>query len=624
LSRIASPADLRALDNADCGKLSGEIRDFLVETVSKTGGHLASNLGVVELTLALHRVFDTPRDRIVWDVGHQSYVHKIVTGRANEFDTLRQPGGISGFTKRSESEYDIFGAGHSSTSVSAALGIAEAEKLKGTGAWTIAVVGDGAFTGGMIHEALNNCGSSEDLKLIIVINENEMSISKNIGSFAKALLKLRTARGYFETKKATKSILAHIPLIGKPLMRGITSLKKRIKDRLYGSNYFEDMGLYYLGPVDGGNLEQLETVLNEAKKYPGATVVHVKTVKGKGYAPAEEDPGAYHSVTAEGKRSSHGFSTEFGESLCIEAEKDKNIIAVTAAMESGTALESFHERFPDRFYDVGIAEDHAVTFAAGMAADGMKPVCAIYSTFLQRAYDSILHDASLQRLPLVLCIDRAGLNPGDGATHHGIFDVSFLSSFPETEIFTPATYASLRASLRAALASGAVAAVRYPSGDEDPAVISEFYPEGFDELTGVRFSRLEGADGKKPEIAIVCHGRMASTAIKAADILNEKGIPVALALCELIKPYQVPAELLVKRLPGTVKKLVFIEEEIRAGGFGMNMSDAVAREPGGESFAFECIGTDETFAVPGKGETVFEAAGVSAGIIASRIEAYKR
>ncbi|MCQ2428298.1 MAG: 1-deoxy-D-xylulose-5-phosphate synthase [Clostridia bacterium] len=621
LSGISSPKELRNLNEAECTALAEEIRSFLVETVTETGGHLASNLGVVELSIALHRVFDTPCDRIVWDVGHQSYIHKILTGRADRFDTLRQPGGLSGFTKRTESEYDIFGAGHSSTSVSAALGIAEAERIKGRKAWTVAVLGDGAFTGGMIHEALNNCGNSDNLRLIIVINENEMSISKNIGAFAKALLRLRTAGTYFRTKKATKSILAHVPIIGKPLTRGLTSLKKHMKDRLYGSNYFEDMGRYYLGPVDGGNLAQLETVLEEAKQYPGATVVHVKTVKGKGYLPAEQNPGAYHSVSPAGKPSRHGFSSAFGDALCEEAEKDGTICAVTAAMESGTALEAFHKLYPERFFDVGIAEDHAVTFAAGLAADGMKPVCAIYSTFLQRAYDSIVHDAVLQRLPIVLCIDRAGLNSGDGATHHGIFDVSFLSSFPETEIFTPATYAAVRASLRAALASGAVAAVRYPSGDENPDVVREFYPDGFEKLTGVRFSRTGNGKEPSPVVCIVCHGRMAAAAIKAADILKEKGITAALALCELIKPYSVPAGLIVNGLPDSVRTLVFIEEEIRAGGFGMNLSDAVSREPGGDAFECISIGTDETFAVPDAGEDVFYAAGVSAGIIADRIDA---
>ena len=624
LDRIESPEDLRRLTLEETVDLADEIRRFLIGTVPVTGGHLASNLGIVELTLALHRVLDTPKDSIVWDVGHQSYVHKLVTGRKDRFDTLRQPGGISGFTKRSESEYDVFGAGHSSTSLSAALGIAEAEKLRGSDARTVAVIGDGAFTGGMIHEALNNCQSASGLRLIIVVNENEMSISKNIGAFARSLSKIRTAPAYFRTKSATKSFLSHIPLIGGSLTRFAVAVKKKLKNALYGSNIFEDLGFLYLGPVDGNDLGKLESVLSEAARIPESTVVHIKTKKGKGYTPAEENPDAFHSVAPAGRGTKNDFSIAFGETLCREAETDPRLCAVTAAMEKGTGLEEFHRRFPDRFFDVGIAEEHAVTFSAGLSAGGAHPVCAIYSTFLQRAFDPIVHDAALQRLPLVLCIDRAGLNSGDGATHHGIFDVALLSAIPDTEIFTPATTDALRASVRAAAASGAVAAVRYPSGEEDPAVSSEFYPDGFLSLTGVRFSRLphESADG--PRIVIVCHGRMASAVIKAADILREKGIACGLALCEIIKPYALPAGMIADRMPGSVSSIVFVEEEIRSGGFGMNLSDALGRIVTPGRFRSLVIGTDETFAEPGKSETVFRAAGVSPEQIADKTEAFLR
>jgi 1-deoxy-D-xylulose-5-phosphate synthase len=620
LDRIGSAEDLRELSPEETDELADEIRDYLVATVPVTGGHLASNLGVVELTLALHRVFDTPRDSIVWDVGHQSYVHKLVTGRRDRFDTLRKPGGLSGFTKRSESEYDIFGAGHSSTSLSAALGIAEAEKLRGGTSYTVAVIGDGAFTGGMIHEALNNCPSASDLRLVIVINENEMSISKNIGAFARSLSKLRSTPGYFRTKNATKSFLSHIPLLGKPLTKLVVSLKKMIKNALYGSNIFEDLGLFYLGPVDGNDRRQLEAVLTEASKTVGSTVVHVKTVKGKGYEPAEKNPDEYHSIPPAGSETGNAFSAAFGETLCREAEVEPRLCAVTAAMEKGTGLSDFHRRYPDRFFDVGIAEEHAVTFSAGLSAGGMIPVCAIYSTFLQRAFDSVIHDAALQSLPLVLCIDRAGLNSGDGATHHGIFDVSFLSSVPGTEIFTPATVDALRASVRAAIASGAVAAVRYPSGGEDPLVVSEFYPEGFTALSGVRFSRMSG--DSIPDIVIICHGRMARTAIDAADILKKRGIDCGLALCEIIKPYEVPAKLICDRLGEGKRHLVFIEEEIRSGGFGMNLSDAIDRISAPGIFRSLVIGTEESFAVPAESETVFSAAGVSPEQIAGRTEAF--
>ncbi|MBQ2513103.1 MAG: 1-deoxy-D-xylulose-5-phosphate synthase [Clostridia bacterium] len=614
LSGIASPADLKLLSDEDTDSLADEIRECLVERVSENGGHLASNLGVVELTLALHRVFDAPDDKIVFDVGHQSYVHKLLTGRFDSFDTLRRPGGISGFTKRSESVYDPFGAGHSSTALSAALGIAEAEKLSGSGNWTVAVIGDGAFTGGMVHEALNNCPQAGDLKLLIVINENEMSISKNIGSFARSLSNIRTTPGYFRTKLVTRKILSAIPLIGKPVLRFLTAFKKKLKDGLYGSNLFEDLGLYYVGPVDGNDRRKLETAFREAVKHGESAVIHVKTVKGKGYPPAEKNPGEWHSVPAAGFSGTNGFSAEFGEALCKAATVDGTVCAVTAAMEKGTSLDKFHRMFPERFFDVGIAEAHAVTFASGLASDGMKPVCAIYSTFLQRAYDSILHDAALQGLPLTLCIDRAGLNETDGATHHGIFDVAFLSSIPGVEIFAPATYDSLRASLRAALASGTTAAVRYPNGSEDPRVVSEFYPDGFRSLSGVRFSRLDGAG-----IVIVCHGRMASVAVEAADRLKAAGIGCGLALCELIKPYSVPAELIVKKLPPNVRRIVFIEEEIKQGGFGMNLSDAVRDAADRDRFTCTVIGTDDTFAVPKSGMTAARAAGVDVDSILRKI-----
>jgi len=615
LDGIHSPRDLDGLEYDELADLASEIRSFLVEKVTANGGHLASNLGVVELTLALHRVFECPYDSIVWDVGHQSFVHKILTGRRDAFDTLRKPGGLSGFTKRSESEYDVFGAGHSSTSVSAALGIAEAERLKGTGAYTVAVVGDGAFTGGMIHEALNNCEEKKGLNLIIVLNENEMSISKNTGRFAHTMAKLRTTPRYFRTKAATKRILAKLPLIGRPLSDGIIRLKKRVKNALYGSNYFEDLGFLYLGPVDGNDEEKLEIVLSEAKRCGQNAVVHVKTVKGKGFAPAENTPDLYHSVKPGNAPEAYGFSDCAGESLCKLAENDGRICAITAAMSHGTRLDIFKEIFPERFFDVGIAEEHALTFSAGLAAGGMLPCVAVYSTFLQRAYDNIIHDISLQKLPVVICIDRAGLNNGDGATHHGIFDVSFLSGIPEMNIYTPATYDALSASLEAAAAGGVPAAVRYPSGPEDKAIVREFYPNGFRTLSGVKFSRID----ENTDTVIVCHGRMAASAIKAADMLREQGKNVGLALCEMIKPYALPCMILLNSFSENVKNVVFVEEEIRAGGFGMNMCDELRRTNPDHGLNTVIIATDDNFAVPGKGQTAAEAAGVDSASIAAEI-----
>ncbi len=616
LEKINSPEDLKQLPEEDIAELAAEARAFLVEKVMRNGGHLASNLGVVELTIALHRVFDCPRDNIVWDVGHQCYVHKMFTGRREDFDTLREPGGLSGFTKRDESEYDVFGAGHSSTSLSAALGLAEAERLKGSRAYTVAVVGDGAFTGGMIHEALNNCEDKQGLRLIVVLNENEMSISKNIGRFASKLARIRSTPRYFRTKAATRRFLGKIPLIGKPLTSLIVGVKKALKNSLFGSNYFEDLGLFYIGPVDGNDEKRIEDVLREAAECGQNAVVHIKTVKGKGYSPAENSPAKYHSLAPEGKEAKHGFSEAFADELSFLASKDEKICGITAAMSSGTGLDAFASLYPDRFFDVGIAEEHAVTFAAGLAAGGMKPAVAVYSTFLQRAYDSVLHDAALQGLPVVLCVDRAGLNSSDGVTHHGIFDVSFLSGIPGITIFTPSTYGALRVCLRAAFETGGTAAVRYPGGVESERVVSEFYPRGVRGLSGVRLSRTDDADR-----VIVCHGRMADEAIKAADLLEKQGIKAGLALCEVIKPYSLTAGLLLEKLPEDVKKLVFVEEEIRSGGFGMNLADELNRQAPGR-FETKILAVDGEFIIPDKGQTVFESAGVDAESIAKAAEIF--
>ena len=407
LSRVNTPDDLKTLSQDELTALSAEIRDFLVKRVSINGGHLASNLGVVELTLAIHRVFSTPKDHLIFDVGHQSYVHKLLTGRRDRFETLRRGGGLSGFPKRSESEHDCFGAGHSSTSLSAALGFAESDRLAGSDAYTVCVFGDGAYTGGMIHEALNNC--SRKLRLIIIINENEMSISKNIGRFARNLSRLRSSRGYFRTKSATATLLGKIPLLGRPLVNLIRNIKIAFKNMLYGSNYFENLGLYYLGPIDGNDEAAVERLLQEAKTTKQSCIIHVKTKKGKGYAPAETYPDLFHGVSPSKSTVPEGnsFSQEMGETLCKMAEENPKICAITAAMADGTGLTGFAEAYPNRFFDVGIAEEHAVTFAAGMAANGYRPVAAIYSTFLQRAYDNILHDVALQRLPVVFAVDSA-------------------------------------------------------------------------------------------------------------------------------------------------------------------------------------------------------------------------
>ncbi|MCQ2353577.1 MAG: 1-deoxy-D-xylulose-5-phosphate synthase [Clostridia bacterium] len=619
LSTVDDPSDLRRLNDKDTDTLADEIRNFLVDNVSRTGGHLASNLGVVELTLALHRVLETPKDKIIWDVGHQCYVHKLITGRRDCFDTLRKPGGLSGFTKRSESEYDPFGAGHSSTSVSAALGIAEAERLRGGDAYTVAVVGDGAFTGGMIHEALNNCDENRGLRLIIIINENEMSISKNTGRFANSISKIRTRPSYFRTKAATRGFLSKIPLFGKPLVSGITKTKKSLKNLLYGSNYFEDLGLYYIGPIDGNDRVMVENMLREAKKCNDSVVLHVKTVKGKGYAPAEKTPDAFHAVPPAGSVGRNGFSSEFGKYLCKSAVEDKRICAITAAMGRGTGLLDFQNKFPERFFDVGIAEEHAVTFAAGLASNGMRPVCAIYSTFLQRSYDSLIHDVSLQNLPVLFAIDRAGLNSSDGATHHGIFDVAFLSEIPDMAIYTPATYAAMTSAFDEARRLEVPAAVRYPNAAEDPRVIDAFYGNVLPLKPGVRLFGLE--DPGHTDAVIFVHGRMAATALDVKDELRKRGIRCGIVLCEYIKPYRKLAEE-VKALFDSLNGdslVVFLEEEIRSGGFGMNLSDVLVQRGLLSSDRLEIIATDDDFVIPTYGKTVFEAAGIDKDSVAAKI-----
>ncbi len=618
LREIRSPGDLKALPEESLPELCREIRSELVKTVTKNGGHLASNLGAVELSVAMHRVFDCPKDHFIFDVGHQSYIHKMLTGRYARFDTLRTGGGISGFTRRSESEYDCFGTGHSSTSLSAALGFAQADRMSGSDAWTVVVVGDGAFTGGMIHEALNNI--SQDLKLIIILNENEMSISKNIGRFATHLAKVRRKEGYYRTKRRTTKIIKKIPLIGQPLFRGIRSVKKSVKNALYGSNYFEDMGLYYLGPADGNDLEAVTELLTAARQSTESVVVHLKTRKGKGYPPAEAEPAKYHGMSPAPKDGVSGparenFSHHLGATLVAEAEKNDRICAITAAMSDGTGLEVFRQAFPGRFFDVGIAEEHALTFAAGLAADGFRPVTAIYSSFMQRAYDQIIHDIALQKLPVVMCIDRAGLSQADGATHHGIFDVAFLSEIPGMTIYTPATLSGLDAAVRAALAGDGPAAIRYPNAGDNDRVREVFYPDGSAGEPGIRTSF---APDEPVDAVAMCHGAMASELLGAADLLAGQGIRLGIILCEVLKPYDRLAGLVAGVLPGRVPVL-FCEEEIKAGGFGMMLSEALRPCGALSDRRWDIAALEDGFAIQQRPEPVRRTAGVDAESLAARV-----
>ena len=614
LGSIRSPEDVKKIPKENIDELCAEIREYLIDVVGKNGGHLSSNLGVVELSVAIHRIFDCPRDHVIFDVGHQSYIHKLLTGRAENFDTLRQGGGVSGFTKRSESEYDAFGTGHSSTSISAALGFAISDKLSGSDAYTIAVLGDGAFTGGMIHEALNNC--DENLKLIIILNENEMSISKNIGRFAQNMAKTRSKKGYFKAKRVTANIIKGVPLIGKPMFRGFKKAKKFVKDIMYGSTYFEDMGLYYLGPVDGNNYSNVEALLEEAKNADGSVIIHIKTQKGRGYELAEKFPDLYHGispnkdvVSCDGEPLSYdSFSVKMGEHLTSLANDDDKIIAITAAMSGGTGLDTFEKSHKDRFFDVGIAEEHAVTFAAGLAANGMKPVFACYSTFLQRGYDQMIHDVALQKLPVVFCIDRAGLNAPDGATHHGIFDVAFMSEIPDIKIYTPVSYKGLFHSVNAALADNCPAAVRYPNGSENADIISEFYKSDEDYANiGIK---KNFSDGEKLDVLFVTHGRYTSEVIGACRKLEAEGLSAKIVLCEKIKPYGELADSVREVIKSSnPTACIFAEEEIRAGGFSMMLSNTLRDMGALDSIKYGIVATD-SFVIQTKNENIYKSAGI--------------
>lgn len=503
LDRVNSPQDVKNLNRRDLKEFCSEVREFLVEHVSKTGGHLASNLGVVELTTALHRVFDTPWDSIIWDVGHQCYTHKIITGRKDRFDTLRQPEGLSGFPKPDESPHDAFVAGHSSTSISAAYAISRANQMSQSNSHAIAVIGDGAFTGGMAYEALNNAGRSRS-NLIIVLNHNAMSIGRNVGAFARYLSAIRLQPGYLRLKDHTETVLDHIPLVGKPVKRVVQGSKTALKNVLYHSTFFEEMGFTYIGPVDGHDLKALEKAFTQAKLLQRPVFVHVETTKGKGYEFAEKNPLVYHGISKFDVETGNpdlpeedSFSVVFGNYLTRLADCDDKICAITAAMKQGTGLTPFCSKHRNRFFDVGIAEQHAVTFAAGLASKGYIPVFAVYATFLQRAYDQILHDAAIERLHVVLAIDRAGLVGDDGETHQGVYDVAYLTSIPGVTVYSPSTNEELEAQLyKAVYETKGVAAVRYPRGcdkkvyrAEDPKADYVFLAEGGQNLA-VSYGRI--------------------------------------------------------------------------------------------------------------------------------------
>lgn len=540
-------------------KLCAEIRAFLIDTVSATGGHLASNLGTVELTVALHYIFNLPDDKIIWDVGHQSYTHKLLTGRLEAFSTLRQKGGLSGFPRPKESIYDTFIAGHSSTSISAALGFCAANKLNHRSDHVIAVIGDGAFTGGMAYEAMNNaekCGEN----LIVILNHNEMSISKNVGAFSRYLSTIRSRPGYLKTKRRVERVLDHTPLVGKHLKETLMSSKSFIKNLIYHSTFFEDFGFVYLGPVDGHDLPGLIKTLQYAKAYDKPVFIHVDTVKGKGYPFAEDNPGAFHGISKFDKVTglplsdgSNCYSQAAGQHLTELAKTDDKICAVTAAMKYGTGLQDFAHQFRERFFDVGIAEQHAVTFCAGLASAGYTPVFAVYSSFLQRAYDQIIHDAAIEGQHVVFAVDRAGIVGEDGETHQGIFDVSFFTSIPGVTVYSPAGYEELRSCLTQAIQKDTgVVAVRYPRGGESDI---QPWPDAYHD-----FYRI----GETGDRLLITYGRLSSEACKARELLKNEGITID--ILKLTKLSDIGQEVL--KICSSYSKIIFFEEGIRTGGVG--------------------------------------------------------
>ena len=578
LTGIKTPEDVKKINENQIDLLCSEIRDTILNTVSKNGGHLASSLGAVELTVALHRVFDAPTDSIIFDVGHQCYAHKLLTGRFDRFDTLRKEGGVSGFMRPDESIYDPITTGHSSNSISAAYGIYKAKRILNEPGCAVAIVGDGALTGGMAYEALNNAGE-ENGNFIVVINDNEMSISRNVGALARYLTNVRSRPKYYKFKDNFSSFLKKIPLIGKYLFGGIFKSKKILKNFIYNSNFFEDLGFHYLGPVDGHDEKRLEEILKIAKNQDKPVVVHVMTVKGKGYKFAEENPDAYHGVAPfdlqEGVCISkkQDFSEIFGKTLCSLAEKDEKICAITAGMETGTGLLEFSKKYADRFFDVGIAEQHAVTFAAGLAKGGMRPVFAVYSSFLQRGFDQVIHDAAIANLPITLCVDRAGFVGEDGETHQGIFDAAFLSQIPNVNIYAPSNYNELEIMLKKAIYEDGVSVVRYPRGLEKT------------EISNLKYSGSSYDIFGNGETAIISYGRLISVALEVANISKNIAViklnqinPIDTSLANQLKNY---------------KKIYFVEEGIKSGGIGEHISQLI--HDNGINCSYKNIAVDNKF-----------------------------
>ena len=614
LDSIRTPADLRALDKRDLAPLAEEIRAVILRTAARNGGHFASNLGAVELTVALHRVFDTPGERILFDVGHQAYAHKILTGRADRFDTLRQWGGISGFTNRDESPYDTVTAGHSGSSLSIAAGIAESERLKGSGRWTVALVGDGSFTNGMIYEALNAVAGS-DLRLCIVLNDNSMSISQNVGGVSRHFSRIRTSTGYFSFKLHLKRFFSRVPGIGGSLVRGARAVRDFVKRTSGAETFFEKLGLEYIGPVDGNDLGRLISVFEEAKTKTTPVVVHCVTKKGRGYPDAEERPDRYHSVAPfdvergipDAAGGAPSFTKTAGEVITALAEADGQVAAITAAMTDGCGLGDFAARFPDRFFDVGIAEEHAIALAGGLALGGMRPVAVLYATFAQRVFDQMWHDVRLQRAGVILALSHAGLVPGDGVTHQGIWDVSLFARIPGIEIWSPDTPEELKKALLRA--HGQMAAA---GGPMDPVIVR--YPKGAAQATECAWTEHEtwkSADfGDSPvcHAVLLTYGRLAGSVVRAVRkaAAEYPGRRITVICLERIAP--LPEEEEFRSLVREAGCVLFAEEGIRSGGIGEGL--AAAEWMAGHAVEIRAIGEEEAFVPHGTLDEVMRYVGL--------------
>lgn len=588
LDKINLPQDLRKLSKLEKIELSNEIRNLIITTVSNTGGHLASNLGVVELTIALHSAFNTPKDKIIWDVGHQTYVHKILTGRKEKINTLRTFEGLAGFPKTSESEYDSFNTGHSSTSISAALGMARARDIKKEKNYVIAVIGDGALTGGMALEALNDAGNS-NTNLIVILNDNEMSIAKNVGGISNFLTRVRTRKLYNKSNRYIKNTVLRIPKVGKGIIKLVRKLKYSIKQFIIPNMFFEDLGFKYLGPVDGNNIEDLEEIFKKAKDLEGPILIHVLTKKGKGYKPAEENPDKFHSTSSfeietgkAKKNKKNDYSKIFGRKLVELAKKDERIVAVTAAMRDGTGLTEFAKEFPNRFFDVGIAEQHALTMAAGMAKEGLRPVVSIYSSFYQRGYDQVIHDICMQNLSVVMCVDRAGIVGNDGETHQGLLDMAFFKLIPNITIMAPKDFEELEQMLEFAVNLNKPVVIRYPRGEE----AQEKFETHEEILLGksetiIKINEINNKNIESTEkmcehdrkcVTIIAIGNMVAKAIKVAKILKENYIDAEIINSRFIKPLD--KEGILKSIKRT-NNCITIEDGSIIGGLGSSIKELI-------------------------------------------------